>query len=919
MKKSRIVLFGLLACTLNFLHCQEAKKESQEPPIIQDTQSMQTETKSTTSVVKKVLKNGMTILVRASHLIPKVSIQIWYNVGSKDEKTGERGIAHLIEHMIFKGTKNLSESDIDKVVRILSGVCNAFTSYDYTGYLFDMPTQNWKEVLPIIADCMTNASFKEDHLNSEMKAVIQELKMRRDNYTSSLASDMLTSIFPDHPYHYPIIGYKQDLWNVTAKELREFYNKHYLPNNAALVVTGDVDPEEVFKLAEKYFGALKPNVNYKKEQFYYNEDIGSKSVTLYRDVQQPILMLAYVVPGSRAKEDDLIEITSYLLGAGRTSRLYKKIVDELELALSLETYCWNLFDHSLLFIIVEPRAVSDIDTIKDTIDKEIKAIVAKGVDDKEVAQAIKQAQVKYYHLLENTESQAYEIGKYFWATGDENFAFKLYDQPIEGYKNGIKKLCATFLRSAVANKGVLLPLPNDEKKEWQRLQKLSDEIDKNILSPRVRNTPVEQAKYANAIKPHEAKPFAFPKHESFELSNGAKVLTYNNPTTPTIQITISLKAKHYYDPEKQAGLYNFVVNMLPEGTKNYTAIQLAEEFESRGMSFEATPGTISVSLLSQDLEKGLELIQEVLSNATFPIDRIEKVREQIISAIKNFWDNPNQFVNQVVREKIYGNHPYHKDLYGSTESIKKISQKELVEFYKKYISPQEAIISIVGDIQKYDLKSLLEKKLSAWKGPHVESIKFPAVSAVKSTEVNYPINRDQTVLCLAGISIDRKNPDYDKLLLFDQIFGGGVLGSMSSRLFELRQQSGLFYTISGSLLANASEQPGMVLIKTIVSLDRLAEAESAIKKTIETVLDTLTENDLELARQAIINSLVNNFESNKNAALAFIFLEKYNMPSDYFDTRSVQLKKITLAQIKDAVKKVLQNDKLITVKVGRES
>ena len=167
------------------------------------------------TVSKHVLDNGMTILVRPIHTVPKVSVQLWYNVGSKDEMDKERGIAHLIEHMTFKGTKKLSESDINFVTHMLSGSCNAFTSYDYTGYLFNFPTQHWKESFNIMADCMTNCSFKDYMLNSEMKAVIQELKMYRDRYERSLVDEMIGMIFADHPYHHPIIGYKQDLWSVS--------------------------------------------------------------------------------------------------------------------------------------------------------------------------------------------------------------------------------------------------------------------------------------------------------------------------------------------------------------------------------------------------------------------------------------------------------------------------------------------------------------------------------------------------------------------------------------------------------------------------------------------------------------------------------------------------------------------------------
>src|SRR3990170_7174781 len=209
-------------------------------------------------IFKKKLDNGLTVLVYPRHSIPKVSTQLWYNVGSKDEKTGEKGLAHLLEHMIFKGTKRLSESDINLITTKLSGSCNAFTSYDYTGYLFDFPTQNWKHSIEILANCMTNCTFKEELLNSELKAVIQELKMYRDYYSSGLMEELVSTIYSDHPYHHPIIGYKQDLWNITRESLLEFYHKHYTPNNATLVVVGDVEPNEVFNTANEYFGHINP-------------------------------------------------------------------------------------------------------------------------------------------------------------------------------------------------------------------------------------------------------------------------------------------------------------------------------------------------------------------------------------------------------------------------------------------------------------------------------------------------------------------------------------------------------------------------------------------------------------------------------------------------------------------------------------
>src|SRR5436190_920289 len=318
-------------------------------------------------VAKKVLENGLTVLVHESHIIPKVSFQMWYNVGSKDELLSEKGIAHLIEHMIFKGTDMLSESDINTIVHKLSGSCNAFTSFDYTGYLFNFPTHNWKEGLPIIADCMTNCTFKEDMLSSEMKAVIQELKMYKDQYDRSLMEELIGMIFADRPYHYPIIGYKQDLWSVTSKDLRNFYKKHYKPNNATFIVVGDVDPEEVFVLAEEYFGNIPQDLDYKKKSNFFHQDISSKSLSLYRDVAQPTMVCMFVVPGAAKKQYYALEILEWIIGQGKSSRLYKKLVNDTQLATDVTTGFWNLFDYGIFFIVIEPKGLTNFSSIETLI------------------------------------------------------------------------------------------------------------------------------------------------------------------------------------------------------------------------------------------------------------------------------------------------------------------------------------------------------------------------------------------------------------------------------------------------------------------------------------------------------------------------------------------------------------------------
>lgn len=906
-----LILFAILASA------KELEDKTLDSCDVSDREIIMNQEKIQPYVLKKVLSNGMTVLVRPVHTLPKVSLQLWYRVGSKDEKSGEKGIAHLIEHMIFKGTKQLSESDINIITHMLSGSTNAFTYYDYTGYLFNIPKQHWHEVLPIFADCMQNVSFKDDHLNSEMKAVIQELKMNRDNYLRSLIMQMLASIFPDHPYHYPVIGFKQDLFDVHADRLRAFYKKHYWPNNATLVIVGDVDPEDAFEQAKKYFEKIPANKDYKKEEFYHDTDLVSHHVTLYRDVQQPTQVVAYAIPGANTKNEHLLNVVDLILAEGKGSRLYRKLVDEKQLVTSLSGFTVLLFEHGVFFIAYEPKRIEDIALINKLIQEEIDSIIKDGLTDVEYERALKQARMAYYNLLESIETQALEIGKNYLATGDENFAFHFLDKPKKEVELQIKQLLQTYFKPAFMQSGTILPLSEADKKEWVKLQKESDEYDVKFLAARPRNTPIEPPQYAKKIKPKEATYFNFPKASSFSLNNGLKVLYYDNPSTPKIDLILSLKARDYFDSTELPGLYNFLANVMQEGTKNYTAAELAQELESRGMSLAITPGLISMSMLSSDLPKGLELLEEIINHPRFDENEIEKVRTQLLAEIKNFWDTPGIFSKQLIAETVYKGHPYSKNILGTKESIEKITKKDLVALHKALFSPDGARLAVVGDINSYDLKSEIEKALGTWTGPKVADIAFPELDSVKPCQVIHPINRDQIVLCFAGLSVSRLNPDYDKLLLFDQIFGGGALGSLHSKLFQLREQSGLFYTINGSLVTSADEQPGMVLVKTIVSLDRLEEAEKAIKEVIQNAVDEITPEELQEAKHAIINSIVNNFATDRGMAAIFLSLDRFGFPRDYYDTRAQKISAITLEQVKEAVKKVLSNDRMFTLKVGR--
>jgi zinc protease len=875
-----------------------------------------TQPNSEPNVFKKVLENGMTILVRRNTTIPTVCLQLYYHVGSKDEQTDEKGLAHLLEHMVFKGTKEmLSETDIQAITQKLSGDCNAHTHYDWTSYEFELPARHWHEALPILADCMSNCTFKQDLLNAEFKAVIQELKMGRDRYSGILFRELVSAIFPDHPYHYPIIGYKQNIWEINSEKLMKFYKKHYNPNNATLVIVGDVDPIDAFAKAEKLFEQIPQDPNYKKSEFYYNKDIISHSITLYRDIKQPLTFLAFVIPGTKNNNSFALDATCNVLGGGASSRLNQKLVEETKLVNSTGSFNWQVFEHGLFIFYFEPKKIEDNEAIISLIKEEIIKLQEQGISENETKKIVNNLKYDYFKLKENNAAQANSIGQLYLATCDENAVFNYFNYDLSTLQNQIQHVVKTYFRPCLMHKGFLLPAPDNEKENLLSMQQLNDLEDENVLKTRVRNSQVEPENYAHKIKAKPYDKYNFPKPVTCTISNGIKVLSYENKNTPLISVILQLKANSEYDSKELPGISSLLGATMAKGTEKHTYKELMQDLDSHaiGLSANISSGTISLNMLSSEFEHAFEVLTEILTQPAFNELEIEKERELMLANIKSALDNPNSIARDIVIKNIYNNHPHSIDTYINEENVKKITKKDLINFYKKYITPHRATISIVGDVSQDNVRRTLEKTITKWHGPEIEDIRYPQLEKTKPEAINYPLNRDQIVLKLASLSIDRYHPDFDKLAIFNQILSG----SMDSKLFRLREKTGFFYHIQGSATSGSGKQPGMFIISTQVSKENLTAAENLIIETVGEVADTITDEEVKQAKDKIISSLIFHYATNEAIASTLLFLDYYNYPFDYYDNRVKDIEAVTITDIKDAVKRNIDNKSLLKVRVGR--
>jgi len=449
------------------------------------------------------------------------------------------------------------------------------------------------------------------------------------------------------------------------------------------------------------------------------------------------------------------------------------------------------------------------------------------------------------------------------------------------------------------------------------LQSVSDKNDTLVLGEKKRESTLEEGLYVHCVASNPPSVCTVPPYATALLSNGLDLSWCMQDDLPKIDIQLEFKAKHYYDSPHQEGLYNFMTEMMIEGTQNYSAQELVDQLEMHGITLEIEPGYIWMSLPASALQRACELLIELLTKATFPRASFAKVREIIKSEISNFWDTPTEVVSLLVKKHCYGDHPFGKSLLGNEETVDTFTPEDVISAYRSFITPQGTRMAIVGDLRGYDMAQVSASIAQSWQGGVTPVINFPIIPVVKKKEIDFPMNRDQVVLCFAGISVSRMDQDFDKLLIFDQIFTGGILGSMSSRLFQLREQSGLFYTITGSLFAFCDEQPGVVYIKTIVSTDNLTDAEWLISSAIDNAVESILPEEFEQAKNAVINSLVDNFESNARTAETLLFLRRYGLSADYLNTRAARLAALTLDEVKIAAESILNKERMMVIRVGR--
>ena len=402
------------------------------------------------------LSNGMKVFVLEDNSIPNVAMYFFYKVGSRNEYPGITGISHFFEHMMFNGAKKYGPKEFDRVMEANGGSNNAYTSQNLTVYQDWFPNQTMEVMFDLEADRIENLNFDSTMIESERGVILSERSTGLENDPmEELWDEVQAAAFTAHPYMWPVIGWESDIKNWTKQDLENYFHTYYAPNNCVVVIAGDVKFDWVKSLAEKYFATIPSGPKPRDIHTLEPEQKGEKRVFVKRDVPSPYVLFAYHVPQTNSEEYYAIDMLESILSSGRTSRLYKSIVDDKQLAIDIGTYYGSAFDPTVLWIYAIANQEVKPEDLEKAILDEIDKIVKEGVTDDEVQKVKNQKLIGFYKTMETINGKANTVGTYELFFGDFKKLFSAPDDYAKVTKSEIQQIAQKYFSENNRTVGIL--------------------------------------------------------------------------------------------------------------------------------------------------------------------------------------------------------------------------------------------------------------------------------------------------------------------------------------------------------------------------------------------------------------------------------------------------------------------------------
>lgn len=870
----------------------------------------------TQGVKQTVLENGLKVLTKEIHTAPVVSVQVWYKVGSRDEKARENGISHQLEHLLFKGTKD-RPVQFGRLFSALGSQFNAFTSYDETAYFGTVQSDKLEALLTLEADRMVNSLVEPEQLTSEKRVVISELQGYENSPSYRLNKAVMRAAFPNRQYGLPVGGTKSDVEQFTIEQVKNYYKTYYSPDNATLVITGDFATEPTLKVVKETFGKI-PKLETNKESRVKGQELvtslNKSPIVLKEPGSAALIQAIYPLPDVNHPDVPAIDVMDAILTGGRSSRLYQALV-ETGLASSASASAAELIEPGWYEINVTAAQGQKLEKIAEVLQANLLKLQQQPVTTAELNRAKTQLKAAFIMSNQDITSQATQLGYYQTVSGDYKYAQSYLAGIAKVTPDDVKRVAIAYLNPAKQTIGFFEPTLPDGKPGSSNVG--SGRTSENF-SPGQPVDPAELAKYLPPSKSSTASNNqTLP--EQFTLNNGLRVLLLPDRSVPTVNISGQIDAGSKFDTNQKAGLASLVAGNLMNGTKTKNALALAQSLEDKGadLSFGANREGVSLEAqgISADLPIIVQTLSDVVQNATFPAEQLELSRQRALVGLKAQLDDPRGLGRRVFQQAIYPeNHPFHT--FPTEESYKSISRDDVISFYQQHYRPDTTTLALVGDFDPLKVKTLLNQAFGKWTAtgqPATVSLN-PPILPQKTIQLNSVIpGKAEAVTYIGYNGISRKDPRYYAALVLNQILGGDTL---SSRLgTEVRDRQGLTYGIYSAFAAGINPGPFLIQMQTSPS-----DAQKAINSTVALLKQLreqgISEAELNTAKRSITNSYPVELANPSEVASIILDNETYGLSLKELREFPQRIQAVSMTQVQQVIKDLIHPDNLVIVTAG---
>ena len=850
------------------------------------------------------LENGLTVVVHEDRKVPMVAVNVWYHVGSKNEKVGKTGFAHLFEHLMFNGTENYNNEYFEPFEKIGATDQNGTTNSDRTNYFQNVPTNALDLALWMESERMGHILdvIDEDKLN-EQRGVVQNEKRQGENSPYGKAFNSInTGAFPiGHPYSWSVIGSMEDLNAATLDDVKEWFETYYGPTNAVLALAGDIDLETAKIKVQEYFGDIQGGPPLTKPKKWIAKRTEQTREIMEDNVPQTRIYKVWNVPEDGTPEAQALDLAASTLAGSKNSPLYQELVYKTGLATSASAFYYGREIAGLFIISATVAPNQDAAKVESIIDSTLEKFLKTGPNAK---------------LLKNTKTST--------IAGLTNGL-----QRIGGFggKSDILATYQTLYGDAGAFRNILeIYLDTSAKEVKQAANKWLSSGDYVLSIVPAAKTSVVKSKVDRTKGipyPTEKLSYSFPKIQSTVLDNGSKLVLAERNDLPLVQLEIVFNNGYAVESNDELGLVNFTMSMVDEGTKKYDSLEFAEMQESlgSGIGFGSSIDTTyaSMSSLKVNLEQTLDLFKEGLLNPTFPQVELDKVKKRWLAGIDQELNSPASMANREIRSLVYGSgHPYAKaSSSGIKSTVEAFKREDLIDMYSKLTNPNDATFIITGDISLDEATQLLNNKFTDWTSLNETSAKVDLFNVEDQASPRvFLIDKPGAIqsYILAAQLLPPTNSDDDILIDY---MNYAIAGSFTSRLnMNLREDKSWSYGVRTS--TGYSQGQRLMRMTAPVQTDKTAPAILEILREYDEYINTTPINADELSKikNARTLRLPGQYETLSALLGGIEDIVKYNRDFNYLDTIADKRNSIKLEDVRLASTKYLDTNKWTWVIVG---